>query len=428
MNTQENNIALDNASKCPHNDELALYVHIPFCETKCPYCDFNTYAGIESLVPSYIRALQSEIRKWGMGLHKPRLKSVFLGGGTPSYLPTRDIDALINSIGKYFEFAANCEVTLEANPGDCTRERLAAIRKSGFNRISIGVQSLDDQELKLLGRRHTAEEAKRAVYAASEAGFSNISADLIFGLPYQPVSSWEHTLESTVALPIDHLSAYCLTLEEGTPLEIDVKFGKIQQPDNDIGATMYDLATVILKENGFEQYEISNWAKSNMQSVHNLTYWNCQPYLGVGPGAHSYLWANGISSLSDLSTAGIRFETVKSPRIYIDKVTSWEPLAGEGSLTTIQNAPSVGKKDSLMEKTAVSDFLMMGLRLNSGLSDQLFSERFNSRIRDWIPGSMQECIDLGLIEWAGEFLRLTDYGRPLANEALTRFIKESSSR
>ena len=160
-------------SNYPHDGDLSLYVHIPFCETKCPYCDFNTYAGIESLMPSYIKALKSEIETWSSVLNKPRLKSIFWGGGTPSYLPTRDISSLMNSITKYFALSDNCEVTLEANPGDCTRERLSAIKKTGFNRISIGVQSLDDHELHLLGRRHSADEALSAISSAHEAGFEN---------------------------------------------------------------------------------------------------------------------------------------------------------------------------------------------------------------------------------------------------------------
>ena len=411
-------------SNYPHDGDLSLYVHIPFCETKCPYCDFNTYAGIESLMPSYIKALKSEIETWSSVLNKPRLKSIFWGGGTPSYLPTRDISSLMNSITKYFALSDNCEVTLEANPGDCTRERLSAIKKTGFNRISIGVQSLDDHELHLLGRRHSADEALSAISSAHEAGFENINADLIFGLPYQPVSSWEHTLESTITTGVEHISAYCLTLESGTPLELDVKSGKVQEPDSDIGAAMYDLAIELLGSNDFQQYEISNWSKSKKQSTHNLAYWNSDPYLGVGPGAHSYLWPNGMPGLSGIPQTGIRFETIKSPRAYIDNASSWSPSKFANFSSVIEKAPTVETHELLLKKTAVSDFLMMGLRLNSGLSDALFIKRFGSRIKDWIPNALYECIELSLVEWVDDHLRLTAYGRPLANEALKRFMRD----
>ena len=199
----------------------------------------------------------------------------------------------MDTISAAFDLPDSAEATLEANPGDCSPERLLAMRRAGFNRISIGVQSFDDAELAMLGRRHDAERASQAVRDARDAAFENVSIDLMFGLPDQPVSTWERSVEQAVRLGTDHLSAYALTLELGTPLEADVRLGRTPEPDPDVAAEMYVLAQAMLSDAGLQQYEISNWAREGRESTHNLAYWRSLPYLGVGPGAHSYLYAIG---------------------------------------------------------------------------------------------------------------------------------------
>ena len=294
---------------------IALYVHIPFCETRCPYCDFNTYAGIESLMPRYVDALCHDLTQWGAWLGRPRLASLFFGGGTPSYLPTRDIGRLMGAITTSFDLPPDAEATLEANPGDCARERLAAIRAAGVNRLSIGVQSLDDNELRLLGRRHSADDAAAAVQAARQAGFDNLSIDLMFGLPYQFVSSWEHTLERAIELLPDHVSAYALTLEGGTEMEASVRQGKLPDPDPDLAAEMYLLAQAMFSDARYEQYEISNWAAPSRASTHNLAYWQNRPYLGVGPGRSLVpRWRQGRDSRSRPAWGAVRGDAV-APRL-----------------------------------------------------------------------------------------------------------------
>ena len=416
-------------TSAPHNDAapasrppgLALYVHIPFCETKCPYCDFNTYAGIEALMPAYVDALAHEIAGWGKVLGNPPLRSVFFGGGTPSYLPTRDLTRLMHAIRAAFDLRDDAEVTVEANPGDTVRERLQSMRRAGFNRISIGVQSLDDDELRLLGRRHDANQAMQAIAAAREAGFANVSLDLIFGLPRQMVGSWEHTLRQAIALAPDHLSAYALTLEGGTPMEVDVRVGRLAEPDSDVGAEMYRLAQQLLADAGFAQYEISNWAMPGRKSTHNLAYWRSDTYLGVGPGAHSYLWANGLPALEGMGTAGTRFANLKPPRLYVERAKAWTP--GEDHLSAALAAiPTVDDREPLGEATAISDALMMGLRLNAGVSDAAFAARWGRSIAEAVPEPLAECLALGLLEWSGLALRLTERGRPIANEAFQRFV------
>ena len=395
----------------PPNGGLALYVHVPFCESKCPYCDFNTYAGIEALMPSYVAALA-----WGAWLGRPTLASVFFGGGTPSYLPPGDLQRLMDAIRGAFDLPDAAEATAEANPGDCTPERLLAMRRAGFNRISIGVQSFDDAELAMLGRRHDAERAVQAVRGARTAGFENVSLDLMFGLPEQTAATWERSVEQAVRLETDHLSAYALTLEPGTPLEADVRLGRTSEPDADLAAEMYLRAQNMLAVGGMEQYEISNWARPGRESVHNLAYWRGLPYLGVGPGAHSYLYGTGA-----LDAFGARFANVNPPRTYIQRVNAWKadgPLAPDA----IAAAAATGHCEAVTRQNAMAETMMMGLRLNAGVSDAMFRKRFGEGIADAFPGPTAECTDLGLLEWAGGALRLTEGGRLLGNEAFSRFV------
>ncbi|MDE2836154.1 MAG: radical SAM family heme chaperone HemW [Chloroflexota bacterium] len=398
------------------NGGLALYVHIPFCESKCPYCDFNTYAGIEALMPAYTAALAREIEQWGTWLGRPSLASLFFGGGTPSYLPLHDLQRLMDTIRAAFDLPDGAEATLEANPGDCSPERLAAMHDAGFNRISIGVQSFDDTELAMLGRRHDAERAAQAVRYARGAGFDNVSLDLMFGLPEQPPATWERSVEQAVRLGTDHLSAYALTLEPGTPLEADVRLGRIPEPDPDLAAEMYLRAQAMLGGAGLRQYEISNWATPGRESVHNLAYWRSLPYLGVGPGAHSYLY--GLGALDEL---GVRFANVNPPRTYIQRVNAWQ---ADGALTpdAIAAAAATGHCETVTYRNAMAETMMMGLRLNAGVSGDAFRERFGEGITKAFPGPTAECVDLGLLEWADGALRLTEGGRLLGNEAFSRFV------
>ncbi|MCY4448308.1 MAG: radical SAM family heme chaperone HemW [Chloroflexi bacterium] len=406
----------------PLSGGIALYVHIPFCESKCPYCDFNTYAGIESLMPPYVAALAREIEQWGAWLGRPTLASVFFGGGTPSYIPTADLQRLMDAIRASFDLPDKAEATLEANPGDCSFERLAAMRDAGFNRISIGVQSFDDAELAMLGRRHDAARAAQAVRDARRAGFDNVSIDLMFGLPEQPVATWERSVEQAIQLGTDHLSAYALTLEPGTPLEADVRLGRTPEPDPDLAAEMYLLAQAMLAESGMQQYEISNWAKPGRESTHNLAYWRSLPYLGVGPGAHSYLYGMGT-----LDAFGVRFANVNPPRVYIERVDAW---AADGSLDAdaIATAAATGYCEPVSRRDAMAETMMMGLRLNDGVADAGFREGFGEGIADAFPAATADCIDLGLLEWANGALRLTEDGRLLGNEAFSRFVGAPDAR
>ena len=395
---------------------LALYVHIPFCETKCPYCDFNTYAGIEGLMPSYVAALRRELAAWGDVLGHPGVNTVFFGGGTPSYLPSEDLSLVVGTVGSTFDIAPTAEVTLEANPGDLTASKLTAYLECGVNRLSIGFQSLSDRLLEVLGRRHSASEAVDAYRLAVASGFGNVSIDLIYGLPYQTLEDWKETLEGAVGLSPPHISMYCLTLEEGTPMEQQVRSGRLPEPDSDLAADMYLAAQDALGRQGYRHYEISNWARPGFESRHNMTYWRNQPYLGVGPGAHSYL-------------PGFRFSNLRSPREYIRSSppdnSSGRHRGWELSAESIKVMPVVEKVEPIDRRLEMAETLMMGLRLNSGVSTGEFARRFGETPSQAYDGTIDELTSVGLVETVDGWMRLTPRGRLLGNEVFGRFFVQT---
>ncbi len=391
-------------------ETISLYIHIPFCETKCPYCDFNTYAGIEPLIPEYVDALIKEARFWGDSLsrhHSPTVSTVFFGGGTPSYVPPGDIARILDEVLSAFHLATAAEITLESNPGDIEAGRVEAWLKAGINRLSIGVQSLDDGLLQLLGRRHTAQEALDAHKTARNGGLTNINLDLMYGLPHQTLDQWRGTLEEALEDRPEHISMYGLTLEEGTPLEASVRQGKAPYPDPDLAADMYQLAGKLSEDAGYHHYEISNWALPGRECLHNLTYWRNQPYLGIGPGAHSYL-------------NGYRFSNLRSPRRYIQ-------LAG--ALTSARVRPAGLQEYGLLdvfevidERLEMAETMMLGLRLSEGISQGAFRDRFGVGLVETYGPQIDELLDLELVAWQDDRLVLTPTGRLLGNEVFQKFL------
>lgn len=264
-----------------------VYVHIPFCKSRCRYCDFYSTTSLE-LQTLYIEALKREwlARKNEIGTD---IATLYIGGGTPSTMST-DLIAVIREliIPSPSPNDRTLEITMEANPGDLTFEKLCALRTAGINRLSIGIQSFQDRLLRLIGRRHTAAEAIEVVKMAREAGFTNLSIDLMYGLPTQTMEDWKADIETALSLHVEHLSAYCLSYEEGTVLTRMLEQGKIQETDEDIENEMFDYLALRLSKNGYEHYEVSNYALPGYRSQHNSSYWNNTPYLGLGAGAHSY--------------------------------------------------------------------------------------------------------------------------------------------
>ena len=392
---------------------MGLYVHVPFCKTKCPYCDFNTYQGIENLIGPYLDAVTDEIGLWGRVLQGPAVNTIFLGGGTPSYLPDGHVDRLLQAARNTFLVRNDAEITVEANPDDLDRSKCAALLSQGVNRLSIGVQSLDPDLLTQLGRRHGPSQAVEAFQIARTAGFTNINLDLMYGLPNQTMSQWQDTLQKVTSLRPTHLSLYCLTLEEGTPLHRWVQEGDLPRPDEDLAADMYSYARASLADVGYHHYEVSNWSLPGCGGRHNIGYWRNLPYLGVGPGAHS-------------SLGRYRFWQVSSPRLYITRVKEWAD-GGPAPFTamTDEALASVCPIDSWEHidiNTACTETMFLGLRLLDGLDLVEASERAGADLESRYRTQITELMDLGMLERQDGRLRLTSAAYLIANQVFTRFV------
>ena len=392
---------------------LGLYIHTPFCQTKCPYCDFNTYQGIEAQMGGYREAVIGELRLWGRALGRPAARTVFFGGGTPSYLPEGDIAAIFEAAADAFAIDAGAEVTIEANPGDLNAAACRGLLRQGVNRLSIGVQSLDNGLLRLLGRRHSAAEAVEAFRAARDAGFGNVNLDLMYGLPHQTLAQWEDTITGLAALAPEHISLYALTLEDGTPMRRWAEQGKIPEPDPDLAADMYDLARRVLSGAGYRHYEISNWARPGYESRHNLIYWRNEPYLGAGPGAHSRL-------------GQYRFWTALSPRDYARRAAEWRQADagrwrgfGEAEL---RQARTVDGWEYINADTAAAETMFLGLRLLDGLHLPGASAAVGQDLVARYRGEIEELVDLGLLQRDGDTIRLPESACLIANQVFTRFL------
>lgn len=395
----------------PAHPGLALYLHIPFCTAKCGYCDFNSYAGLEHLVPDYTPALIRELELWAPAARSFEVRSVFFGGGTPSLSSLDDLSAIADAVRARYEVASGSEWTLEANPGELTSEQLVGLRKLGINRLSIGVQSLHDDELELLDRIHTADRAIEAIESARAAGFDNLNLDLIFGLIGQPLERWQQTLRRAVELRPEHLSCYALTVEPGTALYYQVAKGQLEPPDPDVVADQYEWTRTYLAETGYRQYELSNWALPGRECQHNLVYWHADTYLGVGAGAHSFF-------------AGQRFANVDAPNRYVELVNaSYEErqATGGGALQQIHGGET---PDHALLR---SDAMILGLRLIEGVSTQEFEARFGMSPTASFGPAIERHLGTGLLEWAGDRLRLTPRGLLLANEVFVDLLPEDAA-
>ena len=321
-----------------------LYVHIPFCRHKCGYCDFNAYAGMDRVMPDYVTALNAELAAAREARPFGSLRTVYLGGGTPSLLPPDLIASVLDRIRSTFDVEPDAEVTLEANPGSTDEARLEAWLQGGVNRLSLGVQGFDGRALAVLERRTDAAQATHAFRLARNAGMRNINIDLIYAVPFQSRQSWLETLQRGIALGPDHISTYCLTFEEGTLLWRRRAEGRVPEVDPDLQWDQLDAACRELEAAGFERYEVSNWARHGRESRHNLAYWRCRPVFGAGAGAHSY-WSDGITAR--------RWWNVARPREFI---AAMDKVAGS---------------EDLDERKARAESIMLGLRTAEGMTAPL---------------------------------------------------------
>ncbi len=371
--------------------DIALYIHVPFCRRKCPYCSFVSYDHREADIPLYLSALKKELARRAGG---ECIRSIYFGGGTPSLFSVQYLGDLISAISSLFTIDEAAEITIEANPGTINRAYLTAIRELGVNRLSMGVQSLNDRELALLGRIHTAAEARYAVQHARSSGFDNLSMDLIYGLPGQTLSDWQRTLDEAITMRPEHLSLYSLTLEEDTPMWEAIKEGSLPELDPDDSADHYELAEDLLAAQGYRHYEISNWATAGRECRHNLTYWRNMPYLGVGVAAHS-------------CSGGHRLANTNSLDKYMDDFSG-------------KSAPALDEEiNPAME---LAETIILGLRLSEGIDPDAIRRRFGIDILAHYRHQIEEMVDAGLLEQADGHIKLTRRGRLLSNEVFWRFL------
>ncbi len=385
--------------------KTGIYLHIPFCRARCSYCDFNTYVGLDALFEPYVRALKQEIlaprhtsaggSEGGAPVRSPA-HTIFFGGGTPSLLRADQIGKLIRACHETFDLSEHCEITVECNPGTVDVDYLRALRAEGVNRLSFGAQSAAADELELLGREHGWDEVCAAMTAARAAGFDNVNLDLIFGLPYQSLRSWEHTLRAALTLDPDHISLYALTIEVGTPMHDWTRRGEVPFPDPDLAADMYAFAEHTLAAAGLEHYEISNWCKPGHMCEHNLIYWRNEPYHGLGAGAHG-------------STIARRYWKVKRPADYIARVARGEPIEH-------------GHED-IGAATSRSETMMLGLRLlREGVDQARFTQRYGAPVAHFYARQLEQGIAQGLLEVDEARVRLTERGQFVSNQAMQLFL------
>ncbi|MCD8511965.1 MAG: radical SAM family heme chaperone HemW [Bacillus sp. (in: Bacteria)] len=373
----------------------AVYVHVPFCEQICHYCDFNKFFLANQPTDDYLSLCEKEISNTLDQFPPEKIKTIYVGGGTPTALSTMQLKKLLTDLKNYFPIATDYEWTVEVNPGSADEEKMAMLKEVGVNRLSIGVQTFDRELLKKIGRDHQPEDVEKTIVMAREAGITNLSVDLMFGLPGQTLELWQSTLNEIVQLPIAHVSAYSLKIEERTVFYHQWQKGKLSLPGEDKEGDMYEMLQRELDKGGFQQYEISNFAKPEKESRHNLTYWNNESYYGIGAGAHSYL-------------SGTR-------RINHGPLPKYmESMRNTGF--PYREVHPVPRKEQMEEE------MFMGLRKLSGVSYNSFRKKYNVDMEQVFPEVIQTLSSKGLLVKEDNSIRLTKKGLLLANEAFEQFL------
>ncbi len=380
-------------------EDVSLYIHIPFCRTRCFYCDFNTFAGKNRLIPDYIGALRSEILRQKPYESAPA-RSVYFGGGTPSRLGIGDVSAVMDAVRETFTLRPDAEITFECNPCDVTAEYAEGLCGIGINRVSLGMQSAVPEELRRMGRRHTPEQTAEAVRTLREAGIQNISLDLIYGYPGQTPENWAYSLRTAAGSGARHISLYALSVEEGSALRRQLEAGKLTLPDEDLTVGMYETAASFLAENGFRHYEISNWAADEAhESRHNKQYWFVGPYYGFGAGAHAWIDHRRIRNESGIEA-------------YIGKVNSAE-----------DRFPAAAEIVPQDRRTEMQDVMMLGLRmLREGITEERFRERFGEEMRTVFRRELRHLEQKRLAHREGTRLLLDPDKVMTANQAFIEFV------
>ncbi len=371
-----------------------IYIHIPFCIQRCSYCNFFSVVSI-NLVNEVINAIIKELSIRKDYLKNEPVQTIYFGGGTPSLLTIQQIEKLLNTVYTNFPVEQNAEITFEANPDDLTKNYLFDLKEVGINRLSIGIQSFDDDKLKILNRRHNATQAHEAVREAQKAGFNNISIDLIYGLPFQSLDEWETDLDKAFSLSIQHLSAYGLTFEEKTLLSKQKEKKIIEPADEELMIKMYELLLEESSKKGFDAYEISNFSLPGFYSRHNSSYWNQTPYLGVGPSAHSY---NGISR-------------------------QWNVAAIQKYTEGILKNSSFYEQEILSLEDRYNEYVLLGLRTKNGINIDALEQNFGTELKDFCLENIKTFIDNEKAYRCGSFLRLNTKGKLISDTIIAQLMK-----
>lgn len=376
--------------------DCGLYIHVPFCLQKCNYCDFVSYTYQNELAESYLLALFHEITLLSQKYNHPSLKTVYLGGGTPTCLTGRELARLLTVVKENFSVnVRDAEITCELNPATVSEQDLWLMREAGFNRLSMGVQTFDPNLLRYLGRTHDVKDVIETYQKVRKVGFDNISLDLIFAIPGQTKEIWEDSLHQALALQPEHLSLYNLKIEEGTPFHQEYLEGKLIPVNEDLDLWMYEKGITTLNRAGLHQYEISNFAQSGCESRHNLRYWRYQPYLAIGPGAHGF-------------DGSLRYANHRSLKEYIGLLK--------------QKKLPIEEVLHLTQQDRMEEFVFMGLRLLKGISLKEFEQRFGQPLLTIYKQQVDKLQDLGFLELEGDHLALTKKGIPLGNEVFAEFL------
>lgn len=374
---------------------LGLYIHVPFCAQKCYYCDFNSYKINSNQKKEYLINIEREMQFYKDEFKDKCFDTVFFGGGTPSILTVDELKELVNNINENFNIKKDAEITIECNPGTINREKLEAMKKMGINRLSIGLQATQNYHLKSIGRIHTYEEFEKNYYDALDIGFKNINIDLMYALPNQKTQEWKDTLDKIIKLNPSHISAYSLILEEGTKLYDMYQNKEFELLDEDTDINMYNYTIDTLKRHGYNQYEISNYSKEGLECKHNIIYWKCDNYLGLGPGASGFIGDTRYSNIEDIC---------------------------EYNKCIMQNIRPVSEEIELTKKDKIEEFIFMGLRMNEGINIDVFKERFDTDFYDIYQEVMDKLIKRELVIFDGKNISLTQKGREISNSVFIEFL------
>jgi oxygen-independent coproporphyrinogen-3 oxidase len=373
-----------------------VYLHIPFCRSRCSYCDFAVSIYQSDLAEKYVDALCEEVQSSKFKVQSPAIDTIYFGGGTPSLLIPKQAEKILRAVSDRFSIQSNAEITMEMNPGTLTPEKARDFRSLGINRASYGAQTFDDDELKRLGRRHTAEDVRKTIDLLRDADFSNVSFDLIAGLPGQSLKDWQRNLNEALKLKPEHLSLYLLEIHEGTPLAKHISEGKQPVPDDDLAGEMYSFLLEKIAESNYEQYEISNFCLPGFESRHNSKYWTFDPVYGFGCSAHSFdgerqRWANA-----------------RDTNAYIKLIN--------------KTGAAIVEETILDEKERRAEFAFLGLRLMRGVCLTDFERKFGVALLDEYGAALEESFEAGLIEIEGNRLRLTGKGALFSNTVFAAFV------